>query len=392
MPATSILPMYWITGNYYDCRKKWQEICSLVGDPNVEVFDCEYNTQQQNGGKKSAQAGDIILRLKQKDMFDTRPRIIKMKGIPDDYAILTDYLRLANKKNMIVIDGPVGYRKPPSKRLIPVKTTKFFKEFTKRGELCEFPEIAKSDAVAVKWASDVAKNTGKTLDPEAAKLLIELQGRNLDGLYAEISKLSDYQEGKKITAEDVKTCTASLFLRTVWDLLEDLAFMDADASLSHLQNFYEHAGLETGTSFRGDVEMLLGAMLKQFNFYMAIKDACGADLSYDKVKNKLAGLKKRTPKMVDGETVDDWETDYFDSWYINMNLNKESTKVASKWPWHRAYNIVRQIHLTRLAIRTHSHTSEYNRGGIKLLLDSLALMICGKLTPRQLNTMKGELL
>lgn len=389
MPATSILPMYWITGNYYDCRQKWQEICALVGDPNVEVFDCEYNTQ--NGGKKSAQAGDIILRLKQKDMFDTRSRIIKLKGIPDDYAILTDYLRLANKKNMIVIDGPVGYRKPPSKRLIPVKATKFFKEFVKRGELCEFPELAKTDALAIRWVVGVAKNLGKNLDPEAAKLLVELQGRNLDGLYAEVSKLSDYQEGKKITVDDVKTCTAPLFLRTVWDLLEDLAFMNVDASLSHLQKFYEYAGLETGTSFRGDVEMLLGAMLKQFNFYIAIKDACGDSLDYDKLRNKTAGLKKRSSKMVDGETVDNWDTDYFDSRFINVNLNKESTQSVSKWPWHRAYNIVRQIHMTRLALRTHSHISEYNRGGIKLLLDSLALMICGKLTPRQLNAMKGEL-
>lgn len=383
-------PMYWITGNYFDCQQKWKSILSSLKDANVEVFECDYTPQ--NSDVPSAKAAEIIMTLKHRDLFDKRPRVIKMKGIPDDYALLTDYLRLANDKNVIVIDGPFGYRKPPSQRLIPVKATKFFKEFSKLGEVNDFPETVRGITDAVKWIKRVVESFGKTIEPDAARLMVELQGKTLDYLYTEVSKLVDYQEKKKITLSDVETCTASVFQRQVWDLLEDLARMNVDASLSHLASFYEVAGLETGTSFRGDVEMLLGALLRQFNFYLLIKDSClDGTLNYDAVKRKSAGIKKRTSKMVSGQKVDDWETDYFDSRFLNTNFNKETTRLVSKWPWHRVYAIVTQIHLTRLTLRSHGHVSEYNRGGIKLLLDSLVLLICGKLGPKHLNAIRGTL-
>jgi len=367
--------LYWITGNYYESQKKWHEILSSIPNANVEIFDGD-------------SVSDIILALKMRDIFDTRPRIIKIKSVSSDYDLLTDYLRLANSKSVIVIDSPIGYYKPPSKRLISLKTSKFYKVFAEHGGVFEFQSDFRKNSECVTWLEKILKDQKMSIDPDAVRLLIELKGKNCDTLYSEIIKLANYTTSKKISIDNVKDCCAPLFLRQVWDFIDDLTLMNIDSSLSHLQQFYQVAGLEPSSSFRGDIEMLLGAMLKQFNFYLLIND-CGG-LNYSRIKTKSSGIKKKTKKIVDGCEIDVWETDYFDPQFININLNKESTKQITKWPWSRIYASVREIHRTRLAIRSNSCISEYNRGGAKVLLDTLAMTICGKITPKQSERMRGR--
>lgn len=376
----NIKPIYWITGNYFDCQKKWQQICSLIGDPNVQIIEA--------GGVGQASAVDIILALKHKDIFDCRPRILKVKGIPEDYDSLSNYLSLTSDKNVLVFDGLIGYKKPPSQRLISLKVTNLFKKFAQIGEICEFDTVAKNNGVAIQWVTEVVKSYGKEIDTDASRLLIDFQGRDLDKLHADVSKLCDYQNGKKISIEDVKECVPPVFLRQVWDLVDDLCLMKTDECIAHLQSFYDIAGIETGTSFRGDVEMLLGAMLKQFNFYQLVKDRCVDRLDYNAVKTAAVGIKK--PKTKNQLKEDDQgDQQYFDQRFISMNLNKETTKSTLRWPWTRLYAATREIHRTRLYLRQ-SYTTDNYRSHIKLLLDSLIMHICGKLTPKQLEKMRGS--
>lgn len=395
----AIKPMYWLTGNYYDCRKKWDEICSLVGDANVEIIECDYSSQASKTiTNRTAQASDIILALKNRDMFDARPRILKVKGIPVDYQLMTDYLKLAGPKNLLVIDGPIGYRKPPAKKLYTAKTSKFFKAFKKLGEVCEFVTDTRNAMDAAKWVSNVAQEHGRAITMDAAKRLVEFKGRNCDALYAELLKLFDFQGSKKVTIEAVDECIVPLFQRQVWDLLDSLYARDIRASLAHLQDFYVTAGLETGTSFRGDVERLIAALLKSFRFIQVIKDVSGEYLDYSKITAACRGFNKKTGRKVEGKgeyagrMVDEYDGEYFETNFIRVNLNKPSTKLVVKWPLPMVYGSTMAIQSTQLALRCHRNVSEYNRGGIKELIDSLAILICGKINIHQfMSKVEGNL-
>lgn len=371
---------YWICGNYYDSKKAWEKICQDIGNPNVQTFECDgVSTHSVN---RSAQASDIILELKMRDIFDSRPRVLKIKGIPSDYDLLTDYLRLTSNNNILVFFGPIGYRKPPSKRLISVKQTKFYKEFLVNGKILEFPEIVSKDSIAIDWVIRVFSEHKKSIDREAAALLVSYKGLNLDLLYSEIIKLIDYQSGKKILDKDIKDCCVPVFLNQVWDLIDHIVYNDVDSAMSHLQGFYESAGIESGSSFRGEVENLLGAFNKQFIFYAILKDSSQDSLNYNNIKNRANGWKKKTDNG--------WDTEYFDMRYINFNINKESSKQICQWPKYRVYTALREIMRTKLALRTYNHVSEYNRGGIKLLIDILVLQMCGALTSRQTESIRGD--
>lgn len=385
-----MITKYWITGNYYDSRKKWLEIVATVKNPNVEVIECG---SKDNHGFGYAQAADIISALKQKDIFDKRSRIIKVKGLPENYDALTDYLCLSSPTSLLVFDGPIGYKKPNSNRLNSVKTTKFFKQFQKEdGEVHEFAEGAKNTATAIDWVQKVATDMGKSIERDVASLLVQFKGTNYDTLYSDILKLSDFQSGKKITIDSVKECSIPLFQRQVWDLIDDMCRRDADSALTHLQCFYETAGQEPGTSFYGDVEMLLGAIAKQFLFFIMVIDTCGPNLVYSKIKSVTEKFMRKPKK---GEKPDDeeskkWTDPLFDGSYVSFNLNKETTRLVSQWRWTQVYLALREIYRTRLAIRSNASASDLNRGSNKLMIDSLIMHICGKLTAKQVETMRGQ--
>jgi len=156
-------PIYWINGNYYDTCQRWKEICALVKDPNIEIFDCGYNPDNIVDNKV-AQAADIIMMLKHRDLFDSRVRIIKMKGLPPDYNLITDYLHLINNKTILVIDSPIGYIKPGSKRFISAATSKFYKFIKANGVLRESLKEAKSVNQAIKWVEKVLTDHNRTYD------------------------------------------------------------------------------------------------------------------------------------------------------------------------------------------------------------------------------------
>ena len=120
-------PMFWISGNYHDCRKMWDAIRSNVGDPNVITFHCGLISD-----KTAARATDVVLAMKHRDLFDSRPRIVRLFNLPEDYTIIADYLYLVNSDNILVIDSPVGYRK--NRRFITAASSKLYKAIKKRGE------------------------------------------------------------------------------------------------------------------------------------------------------------------------------------------------------------------------------------------------------------------
>ncbi len=384
-------PVYWITGNYYDTCQRWKDICALIEDPNVEIFDCGHNPDNVADALKVAQAADIIMALKHKDLFDHRVRIIKMKGLPPDYNLISNYLHLVNKDTILVIDSPIGYVKPGSKRFISAATSKFYKLIKSNGVLRESPKEARSINQAATWVGKVLDDHNRTYDKEAVRLMVELCGRDLDGLYSEIIKILAY-EPKKITVDTVRKCIVPQFLRQAWDLVEDLWRRDVNVCLEHMERFYQTAGREVGESFQGNIEMLMAVLDKYFDLLRLAKDACGEYPSYDKIRGVAEGFKKK-PKAKEENSKDgklvEWDQDKYNPGFIYRTVNLSSFQSAMRWSKPEVYSAHCQVLETRIALRTAQY-NEYNKGRVKLMIDAMVLHICKDMTYSDCRKIRGD--
>jgi hypothetical protein len=379
-----VKPLFWITGNYYDCKRQWAWILGMLKGPNVEIFDCG----AQSNDSRVAHASDIITCLKNRDIFDSRPRIIKMKGLPDDYTLLCDYLTLVNNDNVLVIDGPIGYRNA-NRRFVSAKTSKFYKEFSKQGVhkspeggtgVFDFPEVAESDSKAQSWITSVAKEHDREFEDGAALLLVQQKGRNLDQLYSELTCLMDYQIDKKIRVDDVRAVCVPVFVKTAWDLIDAIDRQEYEAAISHMQGFYANAGTKTGETFDGDVYKLLGALLQHFSFLMYLKMYCGDELTYSKAEQAVAGVKKQ------GENPNVW-TDQFSKGYLYVNVRKpELQQALRRLSKERLEDIYLDLTRTRFLCRTKYSGS---RAGMKICLDTFIMTACGVISSNYSAAVKG---
>lgn len=359
-----VRPLFWVTGNYYDCKQLWSDLCSKVGDPNIEILNCGYAT---SGSNRDATAADVIMLLKNHDMFDNRTRIIKMKGLPENYHLIIDYLGLVNDSNILFIDGPIGLRsKPPSDRFISAATSKFYKTFEGEGKVIKFPTDGKTEREASEWVHNVLKDHKRDIEDDALSMLVQYKGYNYDILYTEIVKLLDYQTSKKIKVEDIKACSIPSFLSTIWELIDSLDAQDYDESIKYMQQFHENAGTEVGSSYHDHVLQFLGALYQHYLFVLILKDKCGSTISYQSAKNAMK-FKKREKK--DNKYI--WEKDLFTEQFINMNLSKKGVQQAFKWNKKKIYDIFRSMGECRLLCRTKG-----NETLTKFYLDCLIMHIC----------------
>lgn len=362
-------PMFWICGNYYDSRKFWKQIIEKVSDPNIENIDCGTNLD-----KSISQASNIILLLKSRDMFDSKPRIIRLRGLPADYAIIADYLKYVNDENILVIDSPVGYH--DGRKFVSASASNFYKTICSDGYLLDAGTDAKSDSDAISWVTQVFQDHNKTIDRDTAQLLVSMKGKNFDSLLVEINKLIAYQTKKNITIEDVTTCSIPVYTQTAWNLIDQLDLCQLDESLSNLQKFYEHAGSQTGKSFRGDVEMLMGALHYHFLFLLFAKDSCGDDFNYDRLVKGVEGYKKE----IDNKR----ENDYFGKPAVMMATRSEVFKKAVRKSKPQTYLNYLAVCRCLSKIRVSN-----NEEVIKTCLDAMCMFVCNKVTEVQMLGLMG---
>ncbi len=384
-------PLFWIYGNYYQSHKTWEDICSKVKDAKIEVLDCGHNPENSTDDNKVIMAGGVIKVLKNKDIFDKRPRIIKLKGLPSDYTILTDYLYLVNDKCVLVIDAPFGYYK--SKRFNSAKTSNFYKTVKSEGKIFEFPLDAVRHDSAVKWVKDVALNFGKKIDDDAAQLVVEMKGRNLDALYAAVVLLRDYQIGKNIKKSDVETACISTFLRTVWDLIESIFAQDYNNALLHMQRFYQLS--EVPSEFPSMTYEMLGALMYKFRPLVLIKDGIGdKEPTFDNIKAALSGYKRIDKKDTEeDEDSENHSTEYkemYDDRFIGMSLQDSGFNRMLRLSRDQIYSKYSEI----LEVQKYVRTEAKSNTQIKEALDSLIMVLCGTITPsvsRQMRKYKVDL-
>lgn len=359
-------PIFWITGNYYDCQLTWNLIKSKMPNSKVNVVDC---------GPGGCTASDVILLLKHKNVFDAQPRILKLKGIPEDYAEITDYLKLVNDKTVLVIDGPVGYIKSPSDRLISAATSNFYKTISSVGKVFEFDDDAPDDGTAKKWIAKVVGELGKKIDDDAAMKLVANAGLNYDFLYSHIIKLIDYS-AKTITKQDVDDCVAPNEVKVIWNIMDLLDRRQFDIVFCELQKIYDKSSTTASYLFRGQMENYYGALTQHYDFLVRSKDACASVLSYNVLTTAMSGLNKIAKDKEGAQKF----TELYDKNFINRNLQKDGFKAAFVWPKGHAYAVLMFLIQARTSMRMVDSEAWH-----RMLLDLCFMFICGKIDTKSMQ-------
>ena len=295
-------PVFWLYGNRHDCNKAWEGICAKVKEKtqsselNIETIYCGFNPQEALPEHRWATVNDVVYILRHKDMFDKRPRVLKVFGLPENFSDLVNFFNIVNSRNVLVFWGPFGYIKPGSKRWVTAKTTKLYKTIKSQGKVFEYP-IEVTAAQAGRRVVEIVELFGKKIEPEAVRLLVKSQGKNLDVLFNAVEKASIYEKSKKITAQTIGECCAVNFDDNVWQFIEDLDYRKADAALSYLQQFYEQPS-GVGETFYGRVSRFFGALLQHFQMLMLLKDSCGNTIDPRAVDKRCDIFKKMTPSAL----------------------------------------------------------------------------------------------
>jgi len=369
------MSFYWISGNRFDSQRAWSNLLAERGNNvNVVIMHCGHVLDTTDANRPQTSV-DVIDILKRQDILDDRPRIIKLKGVPEDYQLLVDYLDYCSDTNTLVIDGPVGYRqKPPSKRWVSLTNSKLYKAAKSNGKHLNHPIDASRSGDAVSWLNEVAEHYDRKVSTDASYLLVETKGKNLDTLYADLLKLFDYEPKKEISTDDVSACCVPIWEKTVWDFIDELDSFDYDRCMLYLQHFYAVAGTNTSSTFYGDVSLMLGALYQHYLFPNVIKDSIGnAKLTRKNALLAVDGLFKKTQKS-DGSA--EYKEPMFSEKYVTYNINKPTMQTLIGLKLAMILYLVLATQLCDQACRRFSNDQIM----IKLFVNTLVMYICGKLT------------
>lgn len=375
----SFLPLFWISGNYYDARKKWEEVKSLYkSEVNLQDLECGYSSEKTPLSTAPAMMSDVVMLLKNVDLFDSNPRLIRLYGCPPDFTLLADYLHLIDDQNVVVLYGPIGYNVPTGggyTRFVTQKTTSLYKQMVEWGTVFEFPLDAESDTEALDWIKKTSTELERPLNHDAAELLVEYKGRNLDNLFVEISKLIACVDGKVITIDDVKAHCIPGFTKTVWEFIDSLDYQNYEKAIEHLELFYAYAEAQPEVDFNRDVEGLLGALEQHFTFLDLVSTACAkaGRITFDNVINAVKGIKKRGEKLSDKKYA--YDKDAFEYPYIRRKFNDDAFQSALRRPAERWHEILLDLYRCQRVCRIMR-----DEVIIKQSLDALVLLACGKIS------------
>ena len=387
--------LFWICGNQRQSSQTWNLLLNTVKErsgqeANVESLLCGFNSHTATAAQRWTDTNDVIKLLRNRDMFDLRPRIIKLRGLPEDYTELIHYMDEVNLNNMLVFYGPCGYYKPSTKRWVTSKTTKLYKHIKSKGMVIEHPLEARNKNVGASWVIDVAQEERKKINDDVAQYLVECEGRNLDILTNSVVKLATYQKNKTITREDVDACCSHAVMDTVWIYLDHLDAKHLDPALTYLQSFYREGDGTVGESFYGRVSMLFGAILQHFLFLMIVKDSCGQQLNMKSVENAARYFYKTTPskikELIDKKITKEDLTSRFSPQFINMNSDKLGVRNTLQTRKSVLYAILADVYECMLLCRMRSGDPWY----IKLCLDTFTMLACGKINSCEAARVRGR--
>lgn len=348
---SSVTPVFWLSGNYFDVSQKFSEILTKI--PKAEIIPIDPDL---------ISAQEFLLRLKQRDLFDTKPKIYRVLGVFEDYDVLTDQWQWTNLSKVVVFTCPVG--RWSSRRFTPLKNTKFYKSIAALKNppasvrLHHFPETF--DEIPYAWVSKVLLSFEKTIDVTATDRLVERVGRHADTLYAHLSLLAHACPDKDVTADFVDQVCVSEFTRTVWDLVDALFLKNTEGGLEQLEQFFERSG----PALVSEVQSLLGGLAYAVGFILFAKSSCSTRMEYTNVSASLATLKKLSVSDEGEKTLKPVYEDYV----VRKNMARESYRSVLAWPKQKIYNLSDLVFRAREQCRMGISSSR-----IRMLLDGLVL-------------------
>ena len=157
---------------------------------------------------------DVITRCETLPFFGTRRAVVLHVRNPESWRAaeqdaLADYLNQGPPAAALIIVAP---RLDQRRRL--------------HGVLQRKAQVIRCDPLDAEqvsaWLVARARDSGKTLTPDAANLLVELAGGGLRALGLEIAKLADYTgERRTITADDVREVTSHIAAQvTIFEVMD----------------------------------------------------------------------------------------------------------------------------------------------------------------------------
>lgn len=367
-PKSEVKPVFWLSGNYYECRKIWQSIVKMttdkMGEPNIISIECGFNPQDTKADCRVAEAAEVRGLIRTKDIFDARPRIIRMVGIPRDYADILDYLRFVRDDNILVIDSPIGYYN--LKTFVSAASSNFYKHIKEYGKVFKFDERAGNAKDACNWVFNLAKDLNRKITTGAIELLVEVKGLSFDVLYCEVLKLFDYSD-EEITVDDVKECSIPVFERLVWEFIEALNRQRYDDACEYVERYLDHISTLPGYKYAGAMEQTVGALNQNFEMLVHAKDCCPSSLSYNPLWNGIENLKRCKDK--------EWVAK-FSKGVCFGKIKDTSFQLAYGWPKSRIYGawlVTRHLH----------PRMRYDSSSIPFGFHAICMYVCGKLDERQ---------
>jgi len=389
-------PIFWVYGNFRQCRQTWDDIVERSTfdkqKPNIQVMFSGINSATATASQRWSTADDLIFTLRNRDVCDDRPRIIKVCGLPELYTDLADWFHVIDGSNILVIQSPFGYIKPGSKRWVTAKNSKFFKKVKAEGFLVDHPVEAKNESDAVDWVTNLAQESKKEIKNIVAREIVAKEGINLDKLTNAVEKLCVYQRKKELKIEDVHECCSGGFLpETVWQFLSDLDRRRDERSLAYLQAFYAEGDGAVGESFYGRINKLFGALVQHFQFLLVIKDACNnRELNMQIIEDALDNFKKTTPTKIlelrrKEISFEDLEP-RFSKGYIGNNIKKDNIRFAFQKKKSETYRNLLALHNCIYLCRLNSGNDYL----LRLYLDTFALIVCGRLTYQEAKKIHGD--
>lgn len=387
-------PLFWICGNQRESKQAFNLILDRVKentgqDANVVSLICGPNPADVSGGWSTAV--DVIHLLQVSDMFDSRPRIIKIFGLSDDYIDIADWLHCISDTNILVFYGPFGYTKIGSKQWVSGKASNLFKAIKTQGKIFEFDFSAKTISDAMDAVREMFEEKQKTIESSVVRRMVEIQGLNLDTLENMVNKICIYQKSATISLEDIEACCLSDYQDDVWSFLDHLDERNLDKSLAYLSSFYEEGDGGTGESLYGRISRLFGALLQHYHFLMMLKDICGDKINTQQLQKAIALFKKMTPteisKLRAGTLKIEELAPRFSPQFVEMNIRKPSVQTVFKRKKSETYVILNDLYNCMSWSRKYSG----NHAMLRLCLDSFVLRVCGVINSDEVKDLRGTI-
>jgi len=268
-----VAPLYFMYGEEdFLLERSVQRLIGKLVPPDIRDF----NFTQYFG--KECRAEQVIENAMTLTMFAGR-RVILVKRaeeLPADaLELFTEYLRAASPECCIVFQAAkIDLRR------------KFFAELKKADLLVEFKKLRDENLPG--FVRKEAESSGRSIDPEAAELLVYYTGNNLRELVSQIEKLASFiGDRKKITVTDVREIASDTKIDTVFELANALGSRDLARSHRQLQTLLR----DTDAPY-----MLVGALARHFRQLCLIREMLERKVGRSEISKSL----KINPYFLDG--------------------------------------------------------------------------------------------